>query len=179
MYGNADLVRVGIIVKPHGIRGELNVKPLTDFPIRFHDLSQIFMIPKNDGESVSAKIESARIHKNIVLLKLDICNTIQEAQAAIGFEICITREECIKLPPDFYYIFDLVGLQVLCSKGKLLGIIVDALTLPAQDLLIVKKENGKKVMIPFVSEIVSEISIDKKCIVVQDFPGLFDLEQGE
>lgn len=176
MSDNADLVRVGIVVKPHGISGELKVKPLTDFPSRFRDLSRVFMIPKNGGENVSTIIESVRTLNEIVLLKLESIQTIQEAQGVVGWEICITRGECVPLPPDSYYAFDLIGLQTYSSKGELVGTVVDVVSLPAQDLLVVKT-NEKEAMIPLVNELVTEISIEKKRIVLQEIPGLFDLEQ--
>ena len=179
MSDNADLVRVGIIIKPHGIRGELKVKPLTDSPNRFHSLSEIFMIPVDGDNSFSAKIESVRLHQNKVLIKLDCINSVNEAETVIGYEICINREECIELPSDTYFAFDLIGLKVLSPVGEYVGTIADVLSSPGQDLLVVKKKNNKKVMIPFVAEIVPDISIDQKRIKIQDLPGLLDLETGQ
>lgn len=179
MSDNADLVRVGIIIKPHGIHGELKVKPLTDSPNRFHSLSEIFMIPVDGDNSFSAKIESVRLHQNRVLIKLDCINSVNEAETVIGYEICINREECIELPSDTYFAFDLIGLKVLSPVGEYVGTIADVLSSPGQDLLVVKKKNNKKVMIPFVAEIVTDISIDQKRIKIQDLPGLLDLETGQ
>ncbi len=179
MSDNADLVRVGIIIKPHGIHGELKVKPLTDSPNRFHSLSEIFMIPVDGDNSFSAKIESVRLHQNKVLIKLDCINSVNEAETVIGYEICINREECIELPSDTYFAFDLIGLKVLSPVGEYVGTIADVLSSPGQDLLVVKKKNNKKVMIPFVAEIVTDISIDQKRIKIQDLPGLLDLETGQ
>ncbi len=179
MSDNADLVRVGIVIKPHGVRGELKVKPLTDFPNRFHSLSEIFMIPVGGDSSFSAKIDGVRLHQDRVLIKLDCINSISEAEAVIGYEICINREECIELPSDSYYAFDLIGLKVLSLEGEYIGTIADVLSSPAQDLLIVKKRNKKKVMIPFVAEIVKDISIDQRRITIQVLQGLLDLEIGQ
>ncbi len=178
MSDNADLIRVGIVIKPHGIRGELKVKPLTDFPNRFHSLSEIYMIPIGGDSSFSAKIDGVRIHQDRVLIKLNCINSISEAEAVIGYEICINREECVDLPSGFYYAFDLIGLKVLSLEGEYVGTVADVLSSPAQDLLIVKKKNENKVMIPLVSEIVKDISIDQKRIIIQNLQGLLDLEMG-
>ena len=168
-----DLILIGLISKPHGILGEVKVKVLTDFPSRFRKLKRVFLVP-NNGEIKKIAVEKARILKGTVLIKFHEINSILEAKAIVGSEIAVLKEESVKPPLDTYYIFDLIGLQVVLSHGELIGTIQDVESHSAQDLLIVKSIHGNEVMIPFVKELVPEVSIKKKQIIVNKIPGLFD-----
>lgn len=169
-----DLIRVGVIARSHGLRGEMKVRTLTDFPSRFLELSRIFLIPVDGRESRPARIERARIQGGIVLLKLEGIDSQAEAEAYIGYELAIPRDECAELPPDSYFVFDLIGMKVVLSNGEEAGVVRDVQSISDQDLLVVETEHGKEVLIPLVSEIVTDLSLEKRQIKVSDLPGLFD-----
>lgn len=168
-----DLILIGLISKPHGIFGEVKVKVLTDFPSRFQNIRRVFMVLK-DGEIKNIAIEKTKILNSTVLIKFQDINSIQEVKAIIGSEIAVLKEECIKLPQDSYYIFDLIGLQVVLSHGEFIGTVEDIELNSAQDLLIVKSLHGNEVMVPFVKELIPKVSLTDKKIVVNNIPGLFD-----
>ena len=171
-----DFVLIGQITKPHGIAGEVKVKPLTDFPSRFQDLKRAFMVSKN-GNLNEFAIRNLRIIKSdAIIIKFDGINSISEADEIAGLEIAINREDCVKLPPDLYFIFDLIGMQVVLSHGEVIGTIEDIESNTAQDILLVKTVSGKNVMIPFVKEIVPEVLMSEKKVIVNYIPGLFDEE---
>ncbi len=170
-----ELILVGFVFKPHGLHGEVKVKPATDIPSRFQNLKRAFMMPIN-GKYFKITIEKAKLTKGIVIIKIKGINSISEAEAVVGNEIVILREDCVKLPPDTYYIFDLIGLQVVLSHGKLIGTVEDVHAFPAQDILFVKTLDGRDIMIPFVKEIVPEVSFSQKKIIVNNIEGLLNEE---
>ncbi len=167
-----DLIRIGVVLKPQGIRGEIKVRPLTDFPSRFQELSRIFLIPAGGEESIVANMEGFRIQEKSIVLKLEDVDTRQKAEKLVGLEIAIPREECIALPPDSYFVFDLIGMAVVLSTGEALGAVEDVQSLPSQDMLVVRANNGSEILVPLVSEIVTEISLEERQIVVFNLPGL-------
>lgn len=169
-----DLVLIGTITKPHGTVGEVKVKPLTDFPSRFKDLKRSIVVSK-DGNQNEYAIQNVIIGKNdAIILKFSNINSIAEASELSGSEIAVQREDCVELPPDLYYIFDLVGMHVVLSHGKVIGTIEDIDSNKAQDILIVKTVSGNTVMIPFVKEIVPKVLMGENKVVVNYIEGLFD-----
>lgn len=177
--GKADgqeLILVGFVVKPHGLHGEVKVKPVADLPSRFNNLKRAFMVPTK-GKRYKIAIEKTKPAKGTVIIKIKGINSISEAEAVVGNEVAILREECAELPPDTYYIFDLIGLQVVLSHGELIGTVEDVHAFPAQDILFVKSLDGREIMIPFVKDIVPEVSFSQKKIIVNNIEGLLYEEE--
>jgi len=171
-----DLILIGLITKPHGTNGEVKVKSLTDFPARFQDLKRVSMVSK-DGRLYENVIQNVRIRKkDTIIIKFSEINSISEATKLVGSEIVINSEECVKLPSDTYYVFDLVGMQVVLSHNGVIGTIEDIESNNAQDILLVKTVSGKNVMVPFVKKIVREVLMSEKKVIVDNISGLFDEE---
>ena len=74
-------------------------------------------------------------------------------------------------------LFELVGLQVVLSNGDLLGDVQDVQSFPAQDILIVRTKDAREIMIPFVKELVPDVSFSQNRIVVKNIEGLFYEEE--
>ena len=171
-----NLIFIGIVSKPHGTNGEVKVKSLTDFPARFQDLKRVSMVSKA-GNLFENVIQNVKIRKkDSIFIKFNGINSISEASELVGAEIAINKEDCVKLPPDFYYLFDLVGMQVVLSHNGVVGTIEDIESSMAQDILLVKTISGKNVMVPFVKEIVPEVLMNEKKVIVNNISGLFDEE---
>ena len=171
-----DLIFIGIVTKPHGMAGEVKVKPLTDFPTRFEELKRVNMVSK-DSDLFEHVVQNVRIRKNdSIFMKFKGINSISEATKLVGSEIVINKEDCVKLPPDSYFLFDLVGMQVVLSHNEVIGTIEDIESNRAQDILLVKTISGKNVMVPFVKEIVTEVLMNEKKIIVNNISGLFEEE---
>ena len=76
--------------------------------------------------------------------------------------------------PDEFYDHQLVGLNVKLEDGSLVGVVGEAIHLPSQDLLSVKREGDTEVLIPFVLEFVPEIDLDTKTVTITPPPGLLN-----
>ena len=170
-----DLVVIGLILKPHGIKGEVKVKPITDFPERFLKLKRAFLV-SGSGAQKEIAIERAKVLRDIVLLKIRDIDSISEAEKYRGSEIVVMPEDRIELPPDYYFESDLIGMQVVLSHGQEIGTIVDVQSYPAQDMLIVKTVSGREILLPFVKEIVPELLPEERKVVVNNISGLIDEE---
>jgi len=173
MPESQNLVVIGVVGKPHGIRGFVKVRPLTDFPERYYELRRVFLVPRR-GPRKEVVIEALQVQGEFFLLKFAGIDTREQAEQLRGMDLAVPQEECVKLPPDHYYHFDLIGLRVVLSHGETVGTVTDVQDFPAQDILIVRTQEGAEVMIPFVKEIVLRVSLEEGIVELAEWPGLLE-----
>jgi 16S rRNA processing protein RimM len=157
---------VGQVVAPFGIKGELKVNILTEFPDRFRKLPEVILAPfasiepglaptaaldpstlrsaavtpglRPPSSPTPFAIQSTHIHKGQLLLKLEGIDSVNDAEALRGCWVLVPREHAHKLPRGAYYIYQIVGLEVYNDAGDLLGKVADVLTTSANDVYVVK-----------------------------------------
>jgi 16S rRNA processing protein RimM len=152
-------ISIGEIIGHHGIKGELKLKLLTDFPERFRPDSE-FELAWKDGEreTRSVVIESVRPHKSHLLLKLRNVNTREEAAPFVGALFQVDENEVFPLPPGSYYQFQIIGLEVFSLEGESLGRLKEILTMPMHDIYVVKGE--KEYLVPALKRVVKKVDVD-------------------
>ena len=148
----------------------MKIVPYTDDVTRFNQLKNIY-IEKNNHK-VSFRIEEVKYHKNLVLIKLEGINSIEDIQQYKNCYIKIERKDAVKLPEDTYFIADLLGLEVYTDEDVLLGNVEDIFPTGSNDVYVVKDKNGKQVLLPAISEVIKKIDIENKKIIVHLLPGL-------
>lgn len=157
-----DLISVGKIVAPHGVRGDVRVAILTDFPDRFHKLRTVHL-----DNGMILTVEGARRHKQFVLLKFKGFDTMSAAEQLRGQLIKVTREDVVVLPAGHYYFFDIIGLTVYTEAGENLGTITDILQTGSNDVYVTEGPGKKTLLIPALKEVVRHIDIPGKQMVVK------------
>ena len=162
-------LEVGQIVNTFGIKGEVKVMPFTDDINRFDDLEKVYVKTRKDEKLY--KVENARYHKNMVLLKLEGINNPEDADLLRNTFLEIEREDAIPLKKGQYFIADLIGLEVYTDEGNLLGKVEDIYNAGANDIYVVKDELGKQVLLPGIKEVIKEVKLDDR-IIVHLIPGL-------
>lgn len=162
-------LEVGQIVNTFGIKGELKVNPFTDDIRRFDDLEKVYV--KTKKESKLYKVENARYHKNMVLLKLENINNPEDAEKLKNAFLEIDREDAIPLEEGTYFIVDLIGLEVYTDEGQLLGKVEDIYNTGSKDIYVVKDELGKQILLPGIEEVIKEVKLEDR-IIVHLIPGL-------
>jgi 16S rRNA processing protein RimM len=164
-------VAIGLITAMFGIRGEVKVQPLTDFPERFLQTKQVYV----GEELVERHIAAARLHQQIVVLRLEGVETANDAEALRNTKLYIPASELITLPPDHYYLHDLVGLRVVHVDGTQLGAVRDVIQAAGNDLLVIQDaRTGKDVLLPAVKAFVKRVDVAGGVISVEPIPGFFD-----
>ena len=153
-------LEIGQIVNTFGIKGVLKVKPFTDEITRFEDLKKVYICEKTGLKQVT--IEKVSYHKDMVLLKCKGIEDKTEAEKYKGLYLKIDRKDAKELPEDTYFIADLLGLEVYTEEGRNLGIVED----------IFPTETGKQVLLPAISEVVKDINLKEKKIIVHLLEGL-------
>ncbi len=154
-----DYLSVGQISKPHGIKGEVKVIPLTDDIKRFRKLKKVY-IDGNEKTIVWCKMQVDR-----VILKIEGIDTIEGAEILRNKYIQVKREEAVRLPKDSYFVTDLVSCTVYDTLENKIGKIYDVIKTGSNDVYWIKDE--KEVLIPALKDIVLEVDIDSHRIVIR------------
>ena len=165
-----EYFEVGQIVNTNGLKGLLKINPFTDDITRFEKLKTIFIEHKK--ELLEFEIESVRYQKKQVLLKLKGIDTIEEAEKYREDYLKINRNKEEKLPEDTYYIVDLIGLDIYTENGELLGKLDDVFSTGSNDVYVVKNGEGKQILLPAISDVIKNIDLEQKKIVVNLIEGL-------
>ncbi|HEX6797520.1 MAG TPA: ribosome maturation factor RimM [Ktedonobacterales bacterium] len=166
-----DWVAVGEVAAPFGMRGELKVRPLTDFPERFAHTETLYA-----GEDHTPyAVETARLHGAQVVVRLAGIASVEAAEALRGEMLWIPASELMPLPQDSYYLHDLVGLRVRHVNGRVLGVVGDVLTGVGNDLLVVRDpQTGAETLLPAVKAFIKRVDVAGGELLVEPVPGLFD-----
>jgi 16S rRNA processing protein RimM len=169
----AKFVSVGKILNFHGIKGEAKVgftKNQEDF---FCSLKKVFVKVNNDYQPLP--IVSVRLHKNFALVKFEEINSIDELLNYKGAFLYVPEETIREnLEEDEFLIDELVGLSVFDDNENNLGFVVGVSNNGASDLLSVKTNSKKIVLVPFVKAIVTHVDIKNKRILINNIEGLLE-----
>ena len=139
-------LRVGVITSPHGVRGEVKVYPTTDDVMRFKKLDKV-ILDLGRGETRELKIRQVKFFKNMVILKFDGVDTMNEVEGWRQKDLLITRDQAIPLEEDEFFITDLIGLNVVTDEGETLGTLTDVMETGANDVYCVKTPEGKELLL--------------------------------
>lgn len=161
-----DAVTVGTIVAPSGIRGELKVAPLTDFPHRFAPGSTLYL----DGRA--ARVVSARQHKRGVVVKLDLVNDRNHAESLRGSSLTIPADDLETLPEGSYYHFQIIGIEVWSEDGERLGEVAEIIDTGGNDVYLVRSEGRKDLLVPSIESVVLKTDIPANRMTVRLPEGL-------
>lgn len=164
-----NIIKIGKITAAVGIKGEVRVYPYTDVPERFKQAKEIIV----NGKAV--KVETARVMKNMAVVKLAGVNDRNAAEALQNTELFIERSKLWKMPEDTYFNDDLIGCTVLREDGSVLGTLTKVVANPGHDLYEIEKEDGKSFLLPAVKEFVLKVDIETKQLTVHLIEGLEDL----
>jgi 16S rRNA processing protein RimM len=156
-----ELMSVGQITKPHGVRGEVKVFSLTDSLERFRELDKVYI----DDKEVN--ITSVKLQKDRAILKIEGIDSIEEADLYRNKYLQVKREDAIKLPEDSYYVADLMDCYVYDTDGEELGKVYDVISTGSNDVYWVKSEGKEDVLIPVLKTIVEEVDIENNKIIIK------------
>jgi 16S rRNA processing protein RimM len=171
-----DLV-VGRVAKSHGVTGEVTVEVRTDDPdSRFAPGSRLRARPPGGEPERTYVIDSVREHSGRLLIRLAGVDDRNSADALRGTVFLVDSEHLPPIEdPDEFYDHQLEGLRVVTADGKVVGDVNEVLHTAAGELLSVTSESGAEVLVPFVSAIVTEVSLADRTIEIDPPEGLLEL----
>ncbi len=159
---------VGVITKPHGLKGEVNLFPTTDDPERFCELKYVLTADAEDAEQL--EIESVKFFKGRPILKFKGIDRIEEAEKLRSTELYVRREDAIPLDEGEYFVGDLVGLDVCLEDGTKLGVLKDILQTGANGVYVISVPGRPDVLLPAVEEFILNKDMDEGIITVRVLP---------
>jgi 16S rRNA processing protein RimM len=162
---------VGVIGRPHGVRGEVAVELRTDEPERRFAPGQVL---RDEGGTRPFTVQSIRDHSGRLLVRFAEVVNRETAEAVRGtLLIAAVEPEERPLEPEEFYDRQLIGLQVRRADGVVVGTVNSVLHLPSQEVLEVETANGPR-LVPFVTALVPHIDLEACCLTVADVAGLLD-----
>lgn len=162
-------IAIGRIARPHGLRGEVSVHVLTDFPERFESMKEVYVGHADSPER--RQVTGARWHKDRVLLSLQGCDSRTSAESLRGLLIQIPLEDARKLQDNEYYPHQLMGMDVVTVEGEDLGRISDILYTNANDVYVVVGPRGQT-LLPAIADVINRVDLAEGRMIVTLIPGL-------
>ena len=156
-----ERIVIGRVGAAHGIRGDLRIIPLTDFPERFPSLREVMV-----GDEL-LHIEQTKPQGRNFLMRFREYGVREEAQRLTGRLLTIPREDAVPLDEGEYYIFDIVGLTVYDTAGEELGTVENVLRTGSNDVYSVRTEDGRELLVPALRTVVRRIDLPEGCMVVE------------
>lgn len=167
----SDPAVIGRIVRPHGIAGEVVIELLTPDADSYAPGAELF-IAGGWRQVARCRIDN----KGRALVALGGVTDRDAAEALRGAEVTVDAEELPALAADRYYVHDLVGCRVADVAGNEIGKVVAVVNGP-QDMLEVE-HRGTRSLLPMARDLLREVNVGERRIVVDAPPGLLDLTRG-
>jgi 16S rRNA processing protein RimM len=161
-------VAVGRITRTHGVKGEVAVLPLSDVGSRFEAGSTLFLEEREDRPLT---VMASRPHQQRLLVAFRGVQDRTSAEALRGRYLFVPASSAPHLPEGEYWAHDLVGCDVLTEEGRSLGRIREVLHTQANDVWVAEGAAGE-VLIPALKEVVREVDVAGRRVVVREIPGL-------
>jgi 16S rRNA processing protein RimM len=163
---------LGRVLRPHGVRGELRIEVLTDYPERILPglIVNIGPDPAVD-DAHKYEITKVRTHQQYLILQVDGVDDRDAADVLREQYIMVALEDAIPLDDDEFYLFQAIGLAVYTDDGESLGAVVDVLETGANDVYVVQGPRGE-VLLPAIDECIVDVDIDAGKMTVHLMDGL-------
>ncbi|MBO4848447.1 MAG: 16S rRNA processing protein RimM [Clostridia bacterium] len=157
-----DHFRIAQILRPHGIKGEVKVYPLTDDISRFKRLYDAYI--ERNGQYEPVVVDGTKYVSDSVVLHIAGCDKPEEAEKLRSLYLCVDRAHAVKLPEGNYFVSDIIGCEVKADDGTDLGRVTDVLETNANDVYVIEGE--RKLMVPALKKLLSSVDVENKRIVL-------------
>jgi 16S rRNA processing protein RimM len=161
-------IAVGRINRPHGVKGEVVIQPLSEVETRFAAGSQLFL---REDERDPLTVAEARPHRGRLLVTFEGVRDRNSAEAMAGAFLFVPSSSAPPLPEGEYWAHELVGCDVLTDEGRALGPIREIIHTPANDVWVTQGEEGET-LIPALKDVVKDVDLPARRVIVRELSGL-------
>lgn len=165
-----QLLQVGVITQPHGVRGEVKVFPTTDDPVRFKKLKKVIL--DTGKEKLDLEVEHVKFFKQFVIVKFKEFDNINDIERYIRCPLLVTRENAVPLEEDEYFVADMIGMKVITEDGTEFGTLSDVMETGANDVYVIDSKEHGEVLMPAIKECVLNVDMESGIITVHLMSGL-------
>lgn len=170
---NPAYLLLGEVLRPHGIRGELRIRLLTDYPERIAQLETVYLADSPEPTKVVPyHVQGMRRNADYGLLKLREIPDRTQAERLRGLYVLIDIAHAIPLEADEFYLYQLIGLRVETNTGEALGTLVEVLETGANDVYIVDSPRYGEILIPVTGETIVKTDVQAGVMIVSLPEGL-------
>jgi 16S rRNA processing protein RimM len=163
---------LGEVLRPHGVRGELRIRILTDYPERIVAGKTIYLAEDIDSKATPYQVEHLRTNKEFGLLKLRGIDNRDQAELMRELLVLTDIDDAVPLDEGEFYLYELIGLDVQTEDGESLGTLIEVLETGANDVYIVDSPRYGEVLIPAIDEAILKTDIDAGVMTVRLPEGL-------
>ena len=167
---NKQYIHIGTFGKPIGLKGYIKINIHLNSIDFFKSLDSFL---DEDGKDIWV-FESLKEQGKKIIGKLSECDNRDCALALMGRKIFICKKKFPKIKDNQFYIFDLIGSEVLTQNENLIGEIINIDNFGAGDLINIKNKQGKTIYIPMNEENVVKVDIKKRFVIVNPVKGILD-----
>lgn len=160
------------ITAAHGVHGALRVRVHSDHPDRFSVVQTVY-IGTSELDLRPVKVLASSQTGDMAVLTLEGITTREGAEAVRNCHLYIDADSMLPPPEGRYFIHDLIGCLMKTRSGREIGVVEDVLLLPVNDLYVVRK-GGEEYLIPAIPDVIVEVRIADKQILIEDIPGLVE-----
>jgi 16S rRNA processing protein RimM len=168
------LVVIGEVVRVHGLDGAVRVRAISDHPDRFVSLEACVLWDPDSDTRVPVRIERASQEADRVVLKLRGMDDVEAARHLVGQVLAVPERDALPLPEGQFYPWQLEGCRVETEDGVIVGEVKGIERSPAHDLWVVAT-GQRECLVPAVPEIVVEVSLADRRVVIRPPEGLLEL----
>ena len=155
-------IAVGFLRRSHGIQGEMLMDVLTDFPERMKAGRLVYVGEQHDPY----RVDTVRLNNKTMLIKLKGFDNPEAVQRFRNQLVSIQTDQLPALPEDTYYHHQLLGMKVNDEAGNRIGELASILETGANDVYVVRDEDGKEFLFPAIEEVILEVNLERREIRV-------------
>ncbi len=163
-----DFILVGVVRRPHGLKGEVIVSLDTDFPEQLIKGAKFYL----GDDHIPVTIGGRRTHADGLLLAFEEFPDKPSVARLQNVPLFSRATELPELPAGKFYQHQLIGLQVIEENGSTIGRLTQIFNTGANDVYIVRDSEGKEILLPAIRDVIKQVELEEKRIVVHLLPGL-------
>ncbi len=163
---------MGRILRPHGVRGEVVVEVLTDFPEALPGKTVTINLEGAETAPERRRVDAVRWHRGRLLLRLAGLDDRAAVEGLRGALIQIDRSQAEPLAEGQYYHHQIVGLRAVTGDGQVLGRVTEVLETGANDVYVVETPEGDELLLPAIRSVVEKIDVQAGQMIVHLLEGL-------
>ncbi len=167
---NETHLLVGVITRPHGVRGELKLRLFNEESSALDQATHVVVEPER-GETRLSEIESVRGNVRGLILALSDVNSREEAEAMRGAKLWVARSTLEPLEPGQYYLVDMIGCAVRL-RDDVIAVVKDVRPDPSVDTMVLQMNDGSIAEVPIVDAWVGEVDVQARTVELLSEDGI-------
>jgi len=159
---------IGKLRHPHGVRGEILMEVITDFPERLKVGSQVFV----GADYRPERIRTIRPHAKGLLISFEAYQSPESVGLLRNQFVFTSSKDLPPLPEGEYYHHQLIGMRVLSDQSQELGYLAEILSTPANDVYLIRHSDGTELLLPAIESVILKVDLNQREILVHLLPGI-------